>query len=73
MAMIGGANAFVTLMKCVAHEMGMFYVGALARDPRGVRHGPAAVCLQISLWCARVVAQFCLWLGLPCVWLEEAL
>ncbi|MQM14234.1 hypothetical protein Taro_047166 [Colocasia esculenta] len=46
MAMTSGASALVTLMERIAHEVGMSYVGAPARDPRGARHGPAVVCLQ---------------------------
>ncbi|MQL96983.1 hypothetical protein Taro_029669 [Colocasia esculenta] len=39
-------------------------LGAPARDPRGAKHGPAAVCLQVGYWpdqpvvCSRVVASF---------------
>ncbi|MQL87629.1 hypothetical protein Taro_020175 [Colocasia esculenta] len=35
-------------------------IGAPARDPRGARHGPAAVCLQV--WCWLVSTVVCLYL-----------
>ncbi|MQL99017.1 hypothetical protein Taro_031736 [Colocasia esculenta] len=43
MAMTGGASALVTLMERIAHK------GSPARDPRGVRHAPVAVCLQVEV------------------------
>ncbi|MQM22299.1 hypothetical protein Taro_055349, partial [Colocasia esculenta] len=56
MAMTGGASTLFTLMERIAHKMGMFCVGAPARDPRGARHGPAAVCLQVFvLWYLEIV------------------
>ncbi|MQL93310.1 hypothetical protein Taro_025952, partial [Colocasia esculenta] len=43
---------YVRLRERRQYGSGLCLWGALARDPRGARHGPAAVCLQTCVFLA---------------------